>query len=130
MLWLVAIGGALGSVARVTVGGMVQRAAATSFPSGTLMVNIAGCLLVGFLMRLFAEGGAAPPAARALLTAGFCGGFTTFSSFSYETIALLQGGDWRGAALNVGLSLGASLMATVAGMALAQPIAALAQGSA
>ncbi len=129
MLWYVAIGGALGSVARVSLGGMVQRVTATAFPSGTLVVNVAGCLLIGFLMRYFAEATVAPPSLRALVTAGFCGGFTTFSTFSYETIALLNQGDWRRALLYAGLSTGASLLATVVGIALARPVVLMSQGS-
>ncbi|MEA3245082.1 MAG: fluoride efflux transporter CrcB [Gemmatimonadota bacterium] len=128
MLWYVAIGGALGSVARVSLGGVVQRSTATAFPWGTLVVNVAGCLLIGFLMRYFAEAAAASPSVRALVTAGFCGGFTTFSTFSYETIALLDQGDWRRALWYAGLSVGVSLLATVAGIALARPVALLAQG--
>lgn len=128
MLWFVAIGGAIGSVARVSLGGLVQRSTATAFPSGTLVVNVVGCLLIGFLMRYFADVAAAPPSVRALVTAGFCGGFTTFSTFSYETIALLDQGDWRRALLYAGLSVGVSLLATVAGIALARPVALLSQG--
>lgn len=128
MLWYVAIGGALGSVARVSLGGMVQRSTGTAFPSGTLVVNVAGCLLIGFLMRYFTEAAVASPSVRALVTAGFCGGFTTFSTFSYETIALLDQGDWRRALIYAGLSVGGSLLATVAGIALARPVALMAQG--
>jgi CrcB protein len=128
MLWYVAIGGALGSVARVSLGSVVQRSTATAFPTGTLVVNIAGCLLIGFLMRYFAEAAAAPASVRALVTAGFCGGFTTFSTFSYETVALLDQGDWRRALLYAGLSVGASLLATLVGIALARPVALMAQG--
>ena len=114
MIWYVAVGSALGGVGRYLVAGWVQRIAGSSFPLGTLTVNVVGSLLVGFLLRYALDLPGITAEMRALLTIGFCGGFTTFSTFSYETMALLQEGQWtRAAGYIVGsvvLSLGAAFM--------------------
>ena len=94
---LVFLGAGAGGVARYAIGGLVQTATAPTFPAGTLFVNISGSLLLTFLYALL-ENLAAPPQWRALLGIGFCGGYTTFSTFSYEAVRLLQGGEWTRAA--------------------------------
>lgn len=102
LLWI-ALGGALGSVLRALVGHATSGA---RFPWGTLLVNAAGSLLIGWLMARL--GSLEPePAARlqSLLIVGFCGGFTTFSTFSWQTLDQLLRGQWLAAALNVLLSL-------------------------
>lgn len=117
MVWYVAIGGALGSVARFLIGNLIQERAGPGFPIGTLVVNVTGSLLLGFL----AESTLANTASREVrvfLTAGLCGGYTTFSTFSLETVRLLGTGDHRRAAINVGASVILSLLATGAGLAL------------
>lgn len=116
LIWYVALGGAAGSALRFVVSGAIQRATVTGFPSGTLVVNITGSLLLGLLMSYALSGGTLPPATRALLTTGFCGGYTTFSTFSYETVALLQEGDWRRAGLSAALSLVVSFLAVWIGL--------------
>ena len=68
---------------------------------GTLLVNITGSLILGFIMRYALGSTSVSAETRALLTAGFCGGYTTFSTFSYETIALMEDGDYRRAAIYV-----------------------------
>lgn len=94
LLYLViALGGAVGAVARYAVGGWVQGIGGTAFPWGTLIVNITGSLLLGFLYR-FLEGISAGVQWRAFLAIGFCGAYTTFSTFSYETVRLMQNGEW------------------------------------
>src|SRR4029453_13949998 len=98
MIWLVALGGALGSMSRFLLGPALQRAFGATFPVGTLVINIVGSLILGFVMRLAIEGVNVTPEARAFIAVGFCGGFTTFSTFSYETIRLLEDGEgWRAA---------------------------------
>ena len=87
---LVALGGSLGSVARYWLGGWFQLVIASQFPAGTLLVNVVGSFIVGVVMALSLERGAISPEVRILLGAGFCGGFTTMSAFSYETLALLD----------------------------------------
>ena len=117
MVWYVALGGAIGSVARYLVGLTVQSRSGLDFPIGTLLVNLTGCLLLGFLARYLLETSAVSPEVRALLTIGLCGGYTTFSTFSYETVTLIEDADWRRAALYVALSVLGALGATILGMA-------------
>lgn len=108
LLWI-ALGGALGSVLRALAG---HALSGTRFPWGTLVVNVAGSLLIGWLMARL--GSLEPqPAARmqSLLVVGFCGGFTTFSTFSWQTLEQLLRGQWLGAALNVLLSVTGCLVA-------------------
>jgi CrcB protein len=128
LLWYIAAGGALGSVLRFLLSGVIQRSAPVGFPSGTLIVNITGSLLLGLLMSYMLGSGVASPAVRALLTTGFCGGYTTFSTFSYETISLLEDGDWRRAALYMSLSLVCSLVAVWLGIAAGRQVLAWRQG--
>ena len=129
MIWYVALGGAVGSVARFLVSGVIQRLSATTFPLWTLVVNLTGSVLLGFLMRYLVDGVPASPEARALLTAGFCGGYTTFSTFSYETVALVEQGDWGRGAAYVSASVGLSLFGTFAGIGLARALIVAQRGA-
>ena len=115
----VAVGGALGSVARYLIGALIQDRAATALPVGTLTINISGSLLLGFLMRLGLETSALGPEMRFFLTTGFCGGFTTFSTFSYETLRLFEDGEYGTAGLYVCSSLVFALLACAIGMGAA-----------
>ena len=117
MVWYVALGGALGSVARCLLGNLIQERAGPGFPLGTLVVNVTGSLLLGFLAES-TMANAASREVRVFLTAGLCGGYTTFSTFSLETVRLLETGDHRRAALNVAGAVVLSLLATAAGLAL------------
>jgi len=105
-LW-VALGGALGSVARYTCSGAAVRWLGAGFPYGTLFVNVAGSFTIGLLAALVASDGRPllSADARAFLLVGVLGGFTTFSSFSLETLELARGGALGAAALNVVLSV-------------------------
>jgi CrcB protein len=125
MLWYVAIGSAVGGVSRYLLGGALQRAFSGSFPVGTILINITGSALLGFLLRYALDVPAMTPEIRALLGVGFCGGYTTFSTFSYETLALLEDGDWRRAGLYVVLSVAGSVLATFAGFITARELIAL-----
>lgn len=113
---LVALGGLLGAVARYGMQGLVYRLAPVAFPVGTLAVNVAGCFLVGVFLSLAQERMLLSAAWRIFLTTGFCGGFTTFSTFSYETVALLQDGQLLYAGLYAGSSVVLGLGATVLGL--------------
>jgi fluoride exporter len=95
LIWYVALGGAVGSVARYLVGVAVQGRSGLEFPVGTVLINVTGRLLLGFLIRYALATPAITPEIRALLATGLCGGYTTFSTFSYETVALIEDGDWR-----------------------------------
>lgn len=109
-LLLVGAGGALGAVARYGVGGLVHRSPALAgFPFGTLCVNLAGCLLIGLGAGLADGRQAFTPEARLFLFVGLLGGFTTFSSFGYETFALLRDHELLRAGLNAGLNVFAGL---------------------
>ena len=118
ILLLIALGGAAGSVLRYLLGGRVQHFAPHGFPVGTLAVNVLGCLLIGILTRIFLNM-ETPGEWRGLLVVGFCGGFTTFSTFSIETVGLIEGGEYARAATYVAGSVLLCIMATFAGMAAA-----------
>ena len=112
---LIALGGAAGSLLRYLIGGAVQRMSASGFPIGTMFVNVSGCFLIGILVRQFLNMQTSPEL-RALLIVGFCGGFTTFSTFSAETLGLIEGGEYGRAAGYIILSVALCLIATFAGM--------------
>lgn len=120
LILYIAVGSALGGVSRYMMGGALQQRFGLAFPIGTLVVNIVGSLLLGFILRLALGGTQVSPETRIFLTTGFCGGFTTFSTFTYDTALMFESGQYRRAALYVTLSVGLSLVATFAGFALAQ----------
>ena len=116
----VAAGGALGSTTRYLIGTAIQERAGPGFPLGTLVVNVTGSLLLGFLIRYALGGATISPELRLFLTTGFCGGYTTFSTFSYETVRLFEDGEhWRGV-LYVALSVTLSIAGTWLGFSLAR----------
>jgi CrcB protein len=116
-LLLVGLGGMVGSIARFWLSASVQGASGGSpFPFGTLTVNIIGSFILGIVMTLQLEREIISPEIRVLLGAGFCGGFTTMSTFSYETMYLLQYGNTGTALANVGASLVTCLAAVWAGV--------------
>ena len=116
ILLAVAGGGAAGSLARYVIGAAVQSRAGSGFPVGTLVVNITGSLLLGFLMRLMLDSTVASPTVRLMLTTGFCGGYTTFSTFTYETARLIEDGEFERAGLYITLSLALSIAAMFVGL--------------
>lgn len=117
MLLYIAAGGAAGALARYGLGGWVQAWMGDRFPWGTFVVNGTGSLLIGFALR-YLEGVPASPELRALVTVGLLGAFTTFSTYTYETVALLRDRAWLRAALYSLGSLGLGLAAVGAGLAL------------
>jgi fluoride exporter len=98
---IVFVGGGVGAALRYWMTGSVYRVLGAAFPYGTLLVNVLGSVLIGFCVALFDERFVVQPALRLFLTIGVLGGFTTFSTFSYETIALLQEGSWWLGTLNI-----------------------------
>lgn len=118
---IVACGGAVGSVARFLLSRAVQGSVLAAFPLGTMTVNVAGCFIIGLVCGL-SEGADAPLSAdmKLLLTVGFCGGFTTFSTFMNEALTLVRGGDALLAAVYVGASVALGLLAVMAGWSLAK----------
>jgi len=116
MVWLlVFVGGGVGSLCRYGLGRLIQSRSTASFPVGTLVVNVLGCVIIGILARQILNT-QADAMARAALITGFCGGFTTFSAFSLETVELMAGGQWGRATLYVALSLVACITGTALGM--------------
>lgn len=116
MLVAIAVGGAAGALLRYGVGVSVAGMLGRDFPYGTLAANVLGCLAMGVLYVLFLERMAVSPELRAALLVGLLGAFTTFSSFSIETLLLLENGEPGRAALNVALSVMLCLAATWLGM--------------
>jgi fluoride exporter len=120
----VALGSAVGGVTRFAVGGWVQRLAGglppAVFPVGTLVVNVTGSFVLGLLAALIAKPAddVTADAIRLLIGVGFCGGYTTFSTFSLDTFALFETRGWGIAAANVVASLVASLLGVGAGLML------------
>ncbi len=104
---VIALGGAIGSVARYWTGLAAAALWGTRFPWGTLLINVLGSFVIGWYGLISTGTGAlpAPNALRLFVLIGFCGGFTTFSSFSLQTYELLRGGNWPAAAGNVLLSV-------------------------
>lgn len=108
---LVALGGAVGSVGRYWTGLLFAGAFGLTFPLGTLVINIAGSFIIGLADATLGSHGA-----RALVIVGICGGYTTFSSFSLQTLELIRAGHPLGASLNVILSVALCLGATILGV--------------
>ena len=124
---LIALGGAGGSILRYLLGGAIQRSSGSGFPIGTMLVNVSGCFLIGILVRQFLNMQLSHEL-RALLIVGFCGGFTTFSTFSAETLALIEGGEYARAIAYVLLSVTLCMLATLTGMTTIQLIAGAEHG--
>lgn len=120
MILYIAVGGLLGSVTRYLLQGWVQQqAGGDAFPSGTLAVNVLGSLALGFVLRVATGTTLVSPELRAGAAIGFCGAFTTMSTFGYETTTLLAAGDFRRAGLYVAGTVLGCVAAIVAGAALA-----------
>ena len=118
----IAVGGALGSVLRFWMSGWVAGMLGRGFPYGTLLVNVSGSLLMGFLYVVLIDKFNASTEWRALLLIGLLGGFTTFSSFSMETFNLIEAGEILKALGNVILSISVCLAATWLGVAVGRQI--------
>ena len=123
--WAVAIGAALGGVARYYLASAIQHRVGPTFPWGTLAINVSGSLLLGVLMRYALATPSVSTELRAFLTTGFCGGYTTFSTYSYETATLLEDGQYWRAGTYALASVVLALLATFAGFVLARELIAL-----
>jgi CrcB protein len=121
-LLLVCLGGAVGTGARYLIGGLAARWLGSEFPYGTLFINVLGSFLIGFVQQVGLTTLAIPETTRLVLTIGVMGGFTTYSSFSYETISLIENGSWLGAAANVVLTTGLCLVVCVLGLGLGRVV--------
>ena len=116
VLFWIFVGGGAGSVCRYLLGGFVQARAHPDFPIGTLVVNVLGCVAIGLIAKFFLHS-QTQMHLRALLIVGFCGGFTTFSAFSYDTLGLINGGEVGRALLYVVTTTIVCLAGTAAGFA-------------
>lgn len=128
MFWAIALGAAVGGVSRYYLAASIQHRFGAAFPWGTLVVNVSGSLLLGFLLRYALATPAVSVEMRALLTTGFCGGYTTFSTFSFETAALLEDGQYERAGAYVLGSVVLSLVGTFTGFVLARQLLAFREG--
>jgi CrcB protein len=117
---VVGTGGFLGASARYLLGGVVYRWLPATFPWATFVINVTGCFGIGFLAVLAEERMLLGPGARLFLMVGVLGGYTTFSTFGYETIALLRDGSLGAASLNVLGQVALGLLAVWAGMTAAR----------
>ncbi len=121
-LGVVAAGGALGASLRYLLAATTHQVMGHGFPYGTLLVNVLGSLLIGYLVVLIPETEAGLPITRLLLITGLLGGFTTYSAFSIETLTLLQQGQLTKAGLNIALTLMACLLSVWVGYLLARAL--------
>ena len=118
-LVLIAIFGAVGTLARYGLQGFVQVRSGSAFPYGTLLINLTGCFFLGLIGQFMMNRMVLPAEWRVAITVGFFGGYTTFSSFGWETAKMLEDGEWLRATVYVGASVMAGLLLSVAGIRLA-----------
>jgi CrcB protein len=116
---LIALFGALGTLVRYGVQGAVQIRMGSTFPFGTLLINLTGCFLLGLIGQATLNRVIVPPEWRMAIAVGFFGGYTTFSSFGWETAKMLEGGEWLWATTYVAASVVFGLFLSVAGIRLA-----------
>jgi fluoride exporter len=121
---LVCLGGAIGTGLRYLTGGLAARWLGADFPYGTLLVNVVGSFLIGFIQHVSATTSIIPESARLFLTVGVMGGLTTYSAFSYETVRLMERGAWGQAWINVLATTALCLTLCVLGMATGRLIVA------
>jgi CrcB protein len=127
-LLLICLGGAAGTGLRYLVTGIAAAWLGAGFPYGTLAVNITGSFLIGVIQEVGLTTLVIPPDLRLFLTVGVMGGYTTYSSFSYETLRLVEDGVWLRATLNVVVTTGACLGGCYLGIALARSLVGIRGG--
>jgi len=113
---LIALAGALGTLSRYGLAGLSHRILGSSFPWGTLIVNLTGCFFAGVLWTLFESRWPVPGETRVIILMGFMGAFTTFSAFILETGQLMRSAEWLLAAANLFAQFGMGILALFAGM--------------
>jgi fluoride exporter len=117
---VISLGGILGANARYVLGTWIAGRYGTSFPYGTLVINLSGSFVIGLFLTLIAERFVLHPNWRLFFAVGFLGVYTTFSTFSYESVVLLQNGAWRLGLVNMVGSVVLGPIAVVMGMAVAR----------
>jgi fluoride exporter len=118
-LFLIALFGAMGTLARYGLGGLVQIKTGSTFPYGTLMINLTGCFFLGLIGQVTLNRVIISPEWRMAIAIGFFGGYTTFSSFGWETAKMFEAGEWLRASTYVAASVIFGLLLSVAGIRLA-----------
>jgi len=118
-LWIAA-GAVAGASARYFLSGLIGRHFSTTFPYGTLLINVTGSLVLGFFLVYSTERVLLDPRWRLLVAIGFCGSYTTFSSYAFESFALMEQGQWLNMGVNILFSNLLCLAAVLAGAALAR----------
>ena len=116
----ISLGAVVGGCARYFLSGFVARHFSTTFPYGTLIINITGSLILGFFLIYSTERVLLDPRWRLLVAIGFCGSYTTFSSYAFESFALMEQGQWLLTGINIAASNALCLAAVLAGAALAR----------
>ncbi|MEI6089214.1 MAG: fluoride efflux transporter CrcB [bacterium] len=119
---IVGLGGFLGSASRYMLTQLIHKLFSTNFPLGTLLVNIVGCLIIGFLLGIFEKGSLISPQLWLFLTVGFCGGFTTFSTFSADSVNMINDREVFYLISYIGISVFAGISCTFLGKFLANYI--------
>ena len=118
-LFLIALFGAIGTLARYGLQGLVQIKIGSTFPYGTLLINLTGCFFLGLIGQITLNRMLVPPEWRVAIAVGFFGGYTTFSSFGWETAKMLEAGEWLRASTYVAASVVLGLILAAAGIRLA-----------
>ncbi len=118
-LWI-ALGAVVGASARYFLSGLVARSVSATFPYGTLLINLTGSLILGFFLTYSSERVLLDPRWRLLVAVGFCGSYTTFSSYAFESFALMEQGQWLMMCLNILFSNALCLAAVLGGAVLAR----------
>ncbi|HKN26226.1 MAG TPA: fluoride efflux transporter CrcB [Candidatus Acidoferrum sp.] len=118
-LFLIAVFGAMGTLARYGLQGLVQVKMGSTFPYGTLAINLTGCFFLGLIGQFTLNRMVISPELRMAIAVGFFGGYTTFSSFGWETAKMLEAGEWIWATTYVATSVVLGLFLSVAGIRLA-----------
>jgi len=121
-IFLLILFGSIGTLARYSIGGLVQYRVGSSFPGGTLAVNLLGCFLLGGVGEYALQHISIPPDWRVGITVGFFGAFTTFSSFAYESSRMVEDGDWVKMAVYVSISVVGGILLAATGIHLADVI--------
>jgi len=117
--FLIALFGAIGTLARYGLGGVVQIRTGSTFPYGTLLINLTGCFFLGLIGQITLNRVIIPPEWRVAIAIGFFGGYTTFSSVGWETAKMFEAGEWLRACTYVAASVIFGLLLSVAGIRLA-----------
>jgi CrcB protein len=118
----IAVGGALGALSRYGVDRAIEQRSESTFPLSTFVINVSGCLVVGFVIAALVDRGSAPDWLRAALVVGFCGGYTTFSTFAQETVDLLESRAAAVAVMSVAANVVVGVLAVLAGARLGRAV--------